>query len=231
MRLSKILSAGGIASRRKAEALIISGRVKVNGQTARLGQSANPGTDEICVDGKPVLVNDRLVYVMLNKPKGYLTTVSDDRGRKTVMELISDIGTRVYPVGRLDLDSEGLLIFTNDGDFANKVAHPSSGKCKTYDVDVQGDAITAANLLKRPLQIDGRKVVAAQVKLVTSEQNGGILRISIQEGRNRQIRKMCSACGVKVKSLKRVSIGELRLGTLDLGKWRYLTEDEVNSFG
>jgi len=230
-RIQKILSAHGVASRRDAEKLILAGRVSVNGIPAKLGQSAELGCDEITVDGVPLSVRDKPVYIMLNKPRGVLTTVKDDRGRPTVMELVKDAGVRVYPVGRLDMETEGLLIMTNDGNFANTVAHPSYNKIKTYEVNVRGNAREAAESLRQPVGIDGHTVSAVQVDLLSLTGNGGTLIISIIEGRNRQIRKMCSACGVRVLKLRRVSVGPLKLGSLESGKWRFLTGEEVGSLG
>lgn len=226
-RLQKILSSCGIASRRRAEEIIAAGRVRVNGIVATLGQSADIANDTIELDGKPLEKRQPCVYIMLNKPQGCLTTVSDDRGRPTVMELVSDVGVRVYPVGRLDMDSEGLLLLTNDGEFAQSVAHPSSGKTKTYDVQVEGNVAGAMRILRRPMMIDGRKVRAIEAKINSVTADRTIIRITISEGRNRQVRKMCSAAGLRVVSLKRVAIGSLKLGTLAPGKWRHLTGDEV----
>lgn len=230
-RISKIISTHGIASRRAADSMILDGRVTVNGEIAVLGQSADVSCDSIKVDGVEIKERDALVYIMLNKPCGYLTTSRDDRGRKTVMDLIGDVGVRVYPVGRLDLDSEGLILLTNDGNFANKVAHPSGEKIKTYHVKVVGDIIRAHAVLCRPMVIDGYSVSAVSAEIISQEGDMGILSISIAEGRNRQIRKMCAVCGLKVVSLKRVSIGELELGTLKSGKWRHLTQGEVELLG
>jgi len=230
-RLQKILSASGVASRREAERMIAQGRVCVNGVQATLGQSAELNTDSIVIDGIPLAVRDKKVYLMLNKPRGYITTKSDERGRKTVMSLISGAGTGVYPVGRLDMDSEGLLLFTNDGVFANNIMHPSFGKLKTYVARVHGDAGEAAHLLQMPMDIDGYIVKAKKVALSSVFSGGGVLCITIAEGRNRQIRKMCAASGVKVRSLKRVSIGSLSLGNLKTGQWRFLTGEEVEALG
>lgn len=228
-RLHKILSACGVASRREAEIMIRDGRVRVNGSVATVGQSARAGIDEITLDGAPVEPRGELVYIMLNKPRGYITTVSDDRGRKTVMDLVRDAGTRVYPVGRLDRDTEGLLLLTNDGDFANAVAHPSYNKIKTYHARVLGDADAAVSALRGRMVIDSRAVTAASVEVL--EQSGGraLLSVSVTEGRNRQIRKMCELCGLDVRRLKRVSVGALELGSLEPGHWRHLTAGEVNS--
>ncbi|MCL2226957.1 MAG: rRNA pseudouridine synthase [Oscillospiraceae bacterium] len=228
-RISKILSARGIASRRESERLIREGRVCVNGVAAEIGQSADAEYDEITVDGAPLSSRASPVYIMLNKPRGFITTVSDDRGRKTVMDLVSDVETRVYPVGRLDMASEGLLLMTNDGEFANVVAHPSRGKIKTYEVKVRGDAVGAVQFLCQPVLIDSRMVWANSVELIKKTAGGGILSVSIYEGRNRQIRKMCDVFELKVLSLRRVSIGTLKLGSLALGQWRHLTEAERRS--
>jgi len=225
-RISKILSANGIASRRGAERLILDGRVYVNGVCANIGQSADLGIDEISVDGTPIAKSENPVYIMLNKPCGYLTTVSDDRGRKTVMGLISDVGTRVYPIGRLDMQSDGLLLFTNDGAFANKVMHPSFNKQKTYEISVRGDVSNALPKLKMPMLIDAHEVRAKSVTLIRKTDGGGILSISIGEGRNKQVRKMCESCGLHIKTLTRVAIGALELGSLEPGKWRHLTLKE-----
>jgi len=230
-RLQKILSAQGIASRRKAEQMILDGRVHVNGIQAVPGQSAVSGLDDITVDGVSVSASGKRVYIMLNKPCGYITTLSDESGRKTVMDLLTDIDERIYPVGRLDTDSEGLLLFTNDGEFANSVMHPSNNVKKTYEVKVNGDVRTAVNLLRQPVETDDKTVHAEKVELLKIDDNGGILTITIIEGRNRQIRKMCTACGLKVRSLKRISIGTLKLGGLKSGQWRHLTGEEVKSLG
>ena len=229
-RLHKILSAHGVASRREAERMIVSGRVTVNGETAVLGQKADPGRDVIMVDGRPLADMGENVYIMLNKPRGYVTTVRDDRGRKTVLDLVSGAGCRVYPVGRLDMYSEGLLLLTNDGEFANAVMHPSSIKTKVYEAAVDGDVERAVQTMRSPMFIDGYEVHAESAETISSTAEGGALRISIYEGRNRQIRKMCEQCGLKVMALKRVSIGDLELGGLKTGQWRYLSPDEVGMF-
>ena len=230
-RISKLLSAHGVASRREADSLIAAGRVLINGEPATIGQKACPGIDEIAVDGAPLYPVSRPVYIMLNKPRGYLTTMNDERGRKTVVSLVTDVSARVYPVGRLDMDSEGLLLMTNDGSFANRVAHPSNNKLKTYEVCVVGDAAGAAYKLRLPMEIDGHVVCAASVELVSGEPGSGVIKIKISEGRNRQIRKMCAGCGLRVLSLKRVSIDRLELGDLRSGHWRYLTKEEAGLFG
>jgi len=236
-RLQKILSLYSIASRRQAEIMISNGRVSVNGKVAKLGESADISVDVIEVDGTVLGKIEQYVYIMLNKPRGYLTTVNDDRGRKTVMELIADVGVRVYPVGRLDLNSEGLLLLTNDGDFAYKVMHPSFEKIKVYEVCVSGDISKAAELLKKPVRIyenDNIKPVTVEafnIDIINRADGSRALKIALKEGRNRQVRKMCAACGVKVLSLRRVSVGDVKLGTLQSGKWRSLTKEEVELFG
>lgn len=222
-RLQKILSARGIASRRKAEELIEAGFVTVNGVKASLGDKADPKTDVIKVKGARLPERGDLVYIMLNKPRGYITSVSDEKGRPTVIDLVKDIGERVYPIGRLDWDSEGLLLLTNDGEFANIVAHPSNNKEKTYIVTVEGDAGRVLERLREPMVIDGYKIRPAKVTIL----NPNKLSIKIHEGRNRQIRKMCEIVGLKVVTLKRAAVGQVELGRLQTGTWRYLTEREI----
>jgi len=228
-RLQKILSAKGICSRREAEKLILDGRVSVNGVTAELGQSADILADDIKVDDEFLSFTPEHYYIMLNKPRGYITTASDDRGRKTVMDLVSQLDVRLYPVGRLDMESEGLLLMTNDGNFANIVTHPSSGKLKTYEVKVSGKVSDVIPTLKEPMMVDDHLVKAAKVKLKEETKNGAILELSIVQGRNRQIRKMCGNVGLEVLSLKRICIGDVKLGSLEPGKWRYLTDSEISS--
>lgn len=222
-RLQKILSARGVASRRTAETMIQDGRVTVNGQVATLGQSADPEVDEILLDGKPLPSNEKYVYIVLHKPRGFVTTLSDEKGRKTVAELVSDCGLRVYPVGRLDMDSEGLLLLTNDGEFANRMMHPKHEVEKSYLTWVTGDSEEAVRRLKQPITLDGYRIRAPKVRPIKP----GLLEITIHEGRNRQVRRMCDAAGMKVTRLKRIREGNLALGDLPLGKWRYLTEKEV----
>lgn len=223
-RLQKILSAHGAASRRAAEKMIEEGRVTVNGKVAILGQSADPETDEILLDGKPLPSGGDLVYIMLHKPRGYVTTLSDEKGRKTVAQLVADCGVRVYPVGRLDMDSEGLLLFTNDGEFANRLMHPKHEVEKTYLAWVEDFSEDALLRLKRPIALDGYTIRAPKVRCVKP----GLLEVTIHEGRNRQVRRMCEAAGMRVTRLKRTREGRLLLGDLPLGKWRYLTQEEVN---
>lgn len=226
-RLQKILSARGLASRRKAEEWIQAGRVQVNGMTARLGDSADPDTDEILLDGRPLPSQREYVYIMLNKPRGFVTTLSDEKGRQNVAQLVADCGVRVYPVGRLDMDSEGLLLLTNDGEFANAMMHPKHEVNKTYEVSVRGYHPTATTLLQRPIELDGYPIKPPQVKLVRSEGERAKFLVTIHEGRNRQVRRMCEAAGMEVTKLRRITEGNLELGKLPLGKWRYLTETEI----
>ncbi len=226
-RLQKIISARGITSRRKAEEMIERGRVTVNGERAFLGDKADPELDEIAVDGKIITEKSDLVYIMLNKPRGYVTTVKDERGRKTVMELVKDAGTRVYPVGRLDMASEGLLIFTNDGDFANRLMHPSHQVEKEYVVRVDGDVDAGLTVLLSPMELDGKPVKKPKVEVLEDRGGSGTLSIVIHEGRNRQVRRMCEQAGLKVKRLIRVREGELSLGRLRRGEWRTLDKDEL----
>ena len=217
-------------SRRTAETLLTEGRVRVNGAPATLGESADPETDRITVDGKPLPTVKEMVYIMLNKPRGYLTTMSDDRGRKTVVELTSGVGTRVYPVGRLDYDSEGLLLMTNDGALAQKLEHPSFDIKKTYLVRVKGENIRAAlPVLRSPLVLDGYRIRPAEVKLLKRTNVGALLLFTISEGRNRQIRRMCELAGLTVLRLRRISESGIALGDLPVGKWRSLTDAELEN--
>jgi 23S rRNA pseudouridine2605 synthase len=229
-RIQKILSDHGICSRRGAEKMILDGRITVNGITASLGQKARPGIDMVAVDGVPLPPKEEYVYVALNKPRGYVTTMNDDRGRKTVTSLVAGAGARLYPIGRLDMDSEGLLLLTNDGAFANVVMHPSHCIAKTYEAHVRGDVSRAAAQMRSPMEIDSRAILALCVELATKSDTGGILNITIGEGRNRQIRKMCALCGLEVVLLRRISIGSVKIGSLKTAEWRYLTENERQSF-
>lgn len=229
-RLQKILSSYGIASRRQAEEMIRQGRVSCNGRICVLGQTADPETDEIYIDGKPLPKLEERVYIMLHKPRGYVTTLSDEKGRKNAAQLVQDCGVRVYPVGRLDMDSEGLLLFTNDGEFANLLMHPKHEVEKTYKVIVNGFSSEAVQRLKQPIVLDGYKIHPPTVRVTNTPQQpgeNGVLLVTIHEGRNRQVRRMCAAAGMDVKRLIRIREGQLQLGNLQAGKWRYLTQDEV----
>lgn len=226
-RLQKLLSARGVLSRRAAEQAIREGRVTVNGAAAQLGQKADPDRDEIAVDG--VRLNEppeERVYLMLNKPRGYVTTLSDEQGRKTAAELVADCGRRVWPVGRLDLNSEGLLLFTDDGALTHRLLHPSHEVEKEYHVWVTGDAAAALPLLRRPMTLDGVRLRPARVRLLSRGESAARLSIVIHEGKYRQVRRMCAQAGLTVVRLRRVREGELTLGDLKSGQWRYLTEEE-----
>ena len=228
VRLQKFMADCGVASRRKSEELIEAGRVKVNGHVAHIGDKINPKKDLVTVRGKKINSVGRNYYIMLHKPRGYVTTVSDELGRKTVMDLVGDVKARIYPVGRLDKDSEGLLLLTNDGSFANAVSHPGHSFAKVYRVTVR-PAVDDEMLfrLRTGIEIDGRKTAPCDVNVITQEPGRVVLEFVLREGRNRQIRKMCQAAGVKLSRLKRISEGPLRLGTLETGHWRYLSSEEL----
>ena len=228
IRLQKFLSESGIASRRKAEELIMAGKVKVNGHIAPIGSKVDPKRDKVTVRGKTVVANTEKVYIMLHKPRGFITTMQDEFDRKSVAELTKDVGVRVFPVGRLDRDSEGLLFMTNDGDFANKLTHPSSHVNKTYRVTVSGevtDEIT--DKLSGGIEIEGRMTLPCDVFVIERKADRTVLNFIIHEGRNRQIRKMCDAVGLEVLRLKRTEIAGVKLGMLGQGKWRSLNEREM----
>jgi 23S rRNA pseudouridine2605 synthase len=226
IRLQKYFTDCGVLSRRAAEAEIAAGHVLVNGVPASVGDKIDPDVDRVEYRGRLIRPASDSVhrYVMLHKPRGYVTTSKDERGRKTVLELTSGIGTRVYPVGRLDMDSEGLLLLTNDGEFANRLTHPRHEIPKIYRVTVS-PAPSAAQLdrLAEPMVIDGYSLLPIGVSPISADE----LELTLHEGRNRQIRKMCAEVGLTVRRLRRIAIGELRLGRLPLGKWRELTADEV----
>ena len=222
-RLQKLLSACGLASRRTVEQWIEAGRVTVNGTKARLGDKADLDRDRIEVDGRPVRPGGDRLYLMLNKPRGYVTTLSDEKGRKTVAELVSGCGRRVWPVGRLDLDSEGLLLLTDDGALTHALLHPSHEVEKEYRVWVEGDVDAALPVLRGPMELDGYALRPARV----TPAGEGVLSVVIHEGRNRQVRRMCAAAGLRVRRLQRVREGELCLGALPVGAWRHLTGEEL----
>ncbi len=227
-RLQKILSARGVASRRKAEQMIQNGAVSVNGVTAALGDSADPELDRICVNGQPLPTGQRFVYILLNKPRGYVTTLSDEKGRPNAAQLVADCGIRVYPVGRLDMDSEGLLLFTNDGAFANALTHPKQEVEKIYEVWAVGYAPGGEEKLSRPIVLDGYRIRPPKVVLLGADGEKAKFRVTIHEGRNRQIRRMCEEAGMRCTRLRRIREGSLSLGNLAVGKWRYLTGEEVS---
>ncbi len=226
-RIQKILAARGIASRRRAEEMIAAGRVTCNGAVCKLGDCADENTDTILLDGRQLPSKGEYVYIMLHKPRGYVTTLSDEKGRKNVAQLVSNCGKRVYPIGRLDMDSEGLLLLTNDGEFANHLMHPRHEVTKTYQVSVQGYSEENLELVKRAITLDGYTIRKPDVSVLNSSGDRAVLRISIHEGRNRQVRRMCAAAGMRVLRLIRISEGTLELGDLGLGQWRYLTSNEI----
>lgn len=228
-RIQKIMASRGIASRRASEELILQGRVTCNGQVCGLGDRADPEKDTILVDGRPLPSTPEAIYIMLHKPRGYVTTLSDEKGRKNVSLLVSDCPRRVYPVGRLDMDSEGLLLLTNDGELANHLMHPSHVVDKVYLVWVQGFSPEGLERLSRPIELDGYRIRKPDVKCQKKAGDKALLEITIHEGRNRQIRRMCAVAGMEVQRLKRIGEGSLLLGNLPLGKWRYLTKEEVKA--
>jgi len=228
-RLQKLLSAAGVCSRRAAEEYIMAGRITVNGKRAELGQRADPERDAILVDGKPLRAKEEHVYLLLNKPRGYVTTLSDEKSRKTVADLVADCGVRVYPVGRLDLDSEGLLLMTNDGELMQRLLHPSGEVNKTYHVSVYGMVAGAEKRLAALTDLDGETIRPATVAILRKTGQTADFEITIHEGKNRQIRRMCAACGLNVKRLKRVREHTLKLGDLPVGQWRYLTDEEISA--
>ncbi len=229
IRLQKHLSACGVASRRKAEELIMAGKVKVNGHIAKIGDSVDPKRDKITVSGKNVVATNQKVYIMLHKPRGYVTTLSDEFSRKCVADLVKDVPAKVFPVGRLDKDSEGLLFMTNDGDFANRITHPSSHVNKTYRVTVKGGVDDEKlDKLCSGVVIDGVKTLPCDVFIAEKKPDRTVLIFIIQEGRNRQIRKMCEAVKLEVIRLKRTEIAGVKLGMLGQGKWRDLNEKEIH---
>ncbi len=226
-RLQKILSQAGICSRRASEEIISAGRVTVDGRKAKLGDRADAQKQRICVDGKPIGGKEAKVYLMLHKPRGFVTTLHDEKGRRDVSQLVKGCGARVFPVGRLDHDSEGLLIMTNDGDLAYQLTHPRHDVDKTYLVSVRGNLARIPEL-ENPMEIDGHTIQPARVFIVRQEEDRATIRLIIHEGRNRQIRKMCEACGLSVRRLKRESIGKVSLdSSLPVGKWRVLTTKEL----
>ncbi len=226
-RLQKLLAQAGLCSRREAERWMADGRVTVNGKTASVGDKADPRRDKILVDGKPLGGSEEKVYLMLYKPRGYVTTMHDEHGRKTVADLVRGCGARVVPVGRLDYNSEGMLLLTNDGELVNALTHPRHEIEKHYEVRVRG-RLDRIPRLSEPMKIDGYAIRPAEVVILEQDETSAKLRLTIHEGRNRQIRKMCEQCGLEVRRLKRVAVGELKLDPkLHPGVWRELTADEV----
>lgn len=225
-RLQKILSGLGVCSRRQAEQWIQAGRVRINGQMAVLGQRADPQRDTITVDGTALGQAPARQYILLHKPRGYVTTLKDERGRKTVADLVQDCGARVYPVGRLDRDSEGLLLLTNDGALANRLMHPSAEVEKVYRVTVDGYDSGALERVRAVREVDGAPIQPPGVELVRVQGRRAVLTVTIHEGRNRQVRKMCAQAGLEVRRLVRTAEGPLTLGNQRPGTWRYLTQEE-----
>ena len=228
MRLQQYIAAAGVCSRRRAEELIREGKVDVNGRRAVIGMSVDPVSDRVELMGRRLKLAAEHSYIMLHKPRGVVTTMQDERGRRTVADLTRDAGARLYPVGRLDMDSEGLLLMTDDGAVAHRLAHPSHGVSKTYHAWVEGDDIDAgAAKLRTPL-IDGTaRYRPARVRVLRRGKTGAVLSVTIGEGKNRQVRKMCALAGLRVIRLVRVSEGPLRLGDLPTGAWRYLSPEEI----
>ncbi len=228
IRLQKYLSECSVASRRKAEELIEQGKVRINGRVAQLGAKVDPKRDKVTVSGKTVVANTEKMYIMLHKPRGYVTTTKDELDRRCVTDLVKDAGVKLFPVGRLDKNSEGLLFMTNDGNFANNLTHPSAQVNKTYRVTVKGDAVDEKIVkLREGIEIDGRKTLPCDVFVAERKTDRTVLIFVIHEGRNRQIRKMCEAVDLEVMRLKRTEIAGVKLGMLPQGKWRELNEREM----
>ena len=230
IKLQKYFSDCGILSRRAAEEEIKQGKVTVNGERAFLGMRIFPDVDVVVYKGARVRAqSEEKLYILLNKPRGIVTTLSDEKGRPTVLSLISGLGARVYPVGRLDIDSDGLLLLTNDGALTNKLTHPRHKIPKIYNVTVKGEVTEGAlTLLSSPLVIDGYKIQPVKVEIIKKEPSQTILKMTLYEGRNRQIRKMCALADLKITRLTRVALGNIALGSLEVGKWRFLTQSETD---
>lgn len=230
IRLQKFFTDNKIMSRRSAEKVIEAGNVKINGVIAKLGDKVDPENDIVEYNGKVIKYNtSSKKYIMLNKPLGYVTTTSDEKGRPTVLSLVSDVGERVYPVGRLDMYSEGLLILTNDGELTNRLTHPKNNMNKTYSVVIKGEISNdTLHMLNSPMEIDGYKLRPVKVRIISVKNGNTNAIFTLSEGRNRQIRKMCEKCGLIIMRLTRISIGKLRLGELERGKYRHLTQNEVD---
>lgn len=230
IRLQKFFTDNKIMSRRSAEKVIEAGNVKINGITAKVGDKVDPENDVVTYNGK-IIKNTQSSkrYIMLNKPLGYVTTTSDEKGRETVLSLLTDVGERIYPVGRLDMYSEGLLILTNDGELTNRLTHPKHNMPKTYSVIIKGDiSPDALHKLNSPMEIDGYKLKPVKVRIISQKNGATNTLFTLNEGRNRQIRKMCDACGLTIMRLTRISVGKLKLGDLERGKWRELSNSEVD---
>ena len=229
IRLQKFMAECSVASRRKSEELILEGRVKVNGRRATLGDKVDPKRDKVVVSGKRIINNSQKMYIMLNKPRGFVTTLNDEKGRKCVADLVADAGTRLFPVGRLDRNSEGLLLMTNDGEFSNIITHPSRHVAKVYRVTVREKVSDEqVSELESGVVIDGERTMPCDVAVVTRDENRTVMRMVLYEGRNREIRKMCEAVGLSVIRLKRIEIAGVKLGMLPQGSWRELNEKELH---
>ncbi len=228
IRLQKFLSQCAVASRRGAEEMIAAGKVKVNGRPAQLGDKVDPFHDKVTVGGKRLVNTEKKMYIMLHKPRGFVTTMSDEQDRKCVADLVADAGVRLHPVGRLDRNSEGLLFMTNDGEFTNILTHPSRHVAKVYRVTVR-EGVTEEKLekMREGMMLDGVKTLPCDADVLQKEENRTVLRIVLYEGRNREIRKMCEQLGLTVIRLKRTEIAGIKLGMLPQGRWRELTEKEV----
>ncbi len=230
MRLQKYMALSGVASRRKSEEMIKNGQVKVNNITiTELGTIIDPDKDKVIVDDKSIKIESKKVYIMLNKPVGYVSTLRDEKDRRIVTDLIEGVPERIYPIGRLDADTTGLILLSNDGDLAFKLTHPSKKIPKKYIAIVEGTPNKKElEQIRNGILIDGRKTAPANVKVSKKFDEDSILEIEIHEGRNRQVKKMCQAINHPVKKLKRVSIGEIELGGLNIGNWRYLNDEELD---
>lgn len=230
IRLQKYVAECGIMSRRAAEKEILAGNITVNGEQVELGRVIDPNKDKVRFKGRPVLMkrNSHKLYLILNKPRGYVTTMWDDKDRKCVASLVKDVGARVYPVGRLDYESEGMLIMTNDGDLANKLMHPKHHIAKTYNVRVES-TVTKEQLkvLTSEMEIDGYKIKPVECKILRSKNGYTVLEMILHEGRNRQIRKMCEQVGLEITYLRRVAIGDVELSDIRVGKWRWMTKEQI----
>ncbi len=230
IRLQKYFTECGVMSRRLAEAEIAAGKVKVNGVTAAVGDKIDPEVDTVEYNGKIIKMRGdvRHTYILVNKPVGYVCTLSDEKGRHSVIDLIKNIRARVYPVGRLDMYSDGLLLMTDDGELTNRLTHPSHGFAKTYVVEIPG-TLTPDDVYRigAPVEIDGRKTKRAETELLSVQDGKSLVKVVLTEGRNRQIRRMCESAGFKITRLTRYKIGDIGIGDLPIGRWRFLTDDEI----
>lgn len=229
MRLQKYMAKSGVASRRKSEKMIEEGLVKLNGKiVTEQGIEIDPDKDIVMVDNKTIRLEEHKIYIMLNKPLGYVTTMDDEKDRKIIIDLIDNVDERIYPIGRLDMDTSGLMLLTNDGKVTNKITHPRNEVVKKYIAIVNGTPNKLElTKFRKGLMIDGKRTSPATIKIMKNYETESILEIEINEGRNRQIRKMCEAINHPIKKLKRVSIGEIQLGGLPVGEWRHLDEEEM----